>query len=145
MELHELSINEAHQLLKNKKISSLELTRAVLDRIDTVESKIDAYITISEELAMQQAGQADEAIAGGSCLPLTGIPLGIKDLICTQVFPTTCGSRILENFVPPYDATVIRKLKDAGAVIVANSTWMNSPWDHPRRTPESKLRAIHGT
>ena len=118
MQLHELAIHEAHQLLKNKKISSRELTRAVLDRIDAVESKIDAYIAISEALAMQQAGQADEAIARGNCLALTGIPLGIKDLICTQAFATTCGSRILENFVPPYDATVIRKLKDAGAVIV---------------------------
>jgi aspartyl-tRNA(Asn)/glutamyl-tRNA(Gln) amidotransferase subunit A len=116
--LYELTIAEAHQLLKNKKISSRELTQSVLDRIDAVESKIDAYITISEKLAMQQARQADEAISKDQCLPLTGIPLGIKDLICTQAFATTCGSRILENFVPPYDATVIRRLKDAGAVIV---------------------------
>jgi len=118
VELYELTINEAHRLLKNKEISSRELTRAVLDRIDAVESKIDAYITVSEELAMQQAGQADEAISNGQCSPLTGIPLGIKDLICTHDFPTTCGSQILEKFVSPYDATVIRKLKDAGAVIV---------------------------
>jgi aspartyl-tRNA(Asn)/glutamyl-tRNA(Gln) amidotransferase subunit A len=118
VQLHELTIHEAHQLLKKKEITSRELTRAVLDRIDAVESKIDAFISISEELALQQAGQADEAIANGKCLPLTGIPLGIKDLICTQIFPTTCGSKILKNFVPPYDATVIRKLKEAGAVIV---------------------------
>ena len=150
MKLHELTIHEAHRLLKSGEISSRELTRAVLDRIDAVESKIDAYITISEALAMQQAGQADEAIARGNCLPLTGIPLGIKDLICTQAFPTTCGSRILENFMPPYDATVIRKLKDAGAVIVGKlnmdefamgSSTENSgikitrnPWD-PSRIP----------
>ena len=118
MELYELTINEAHQFLKNKKISSRELTQSVLDRIDAVESKIDAYINHSEDLAMQQAGLADEAISKGKCTPLTGIPLGIKDLICTQALPTTCGSKILENFLPPYDATVIRKLKDAGAVIV---------------------------
>ena len=118
MQLHQLTINEAHQLLKNKKISSRELTQAVLDRIETVESKIDAYITISAELALQQADHADEAISKGHCLPLTGIPLGIKDLICTEAFATTCGSRILENFRPPYDATVIRKLKNAGAVIL---------------------------
>ena len=110
MKLHELTITEAHRLLKSGEISSRELTRAVLDRIDAVDSKIDAYITHSEELAMQQAGQADAVISRGNCLPLTGIPLGIKDLICTQAFATTCGSRILENFVPPYDATVIRKL-----------------------------------
>ncbi len=118
MELYELTINEAHQLLKSKKISSQELTRSVLDRIEAVEDQIDAYITISAGLAMQQAEQADLSISRGHCLPLTGIPLGIKDLICTQAMPTSCGSRILENFRPPYDATVIRKLKDAGAVIV---------------------------
>jgi aspartyl-tRNA(Asn)/glutamyl-tRNA(Gln) amidotransferase subunit A len=118
MQLYQLTINEAHKLLKKKEISSQELTRAVFDRIDAIESKIDAYITLSEELALQQAVQADKAIANGQCSPLTGIPLGIKDLICTRNFPTTCGSKILEDFLPPYDATVIRKLKDAGAVIV---------------------------
>lgn len=118
MKLYELTIHEAHRLLKNKEITSRELTRAVLDRIDAVENKIDAFISLSEELALQQAERADEAISNGNCLPLTGIPLGIKDLICTQIFPTTCGSKILGNFVPPYDATVIRKLKEAGAVIV---------------------------
>ncbi len=78
MELYELTIDAAHQLLKNREISSRELTRAVFDRIDAVESKVDAYITLSEELAMQQAVQADIAIANGQCSPLTGIPLGIK-------------------------------------------------------------------
>ncbi|MBT8367502.1 MAG: Asp-tRNA(Asn)/Glu-tRNA(Gln) amidotransferase subunit GatA [Deltaproteobacteria bacterium] len=118
MQLYQLTINEAHRLLKNKEISSRELTRAVLDRIDAVEDHIDAFITVSKELAMQQSDQADRMIADGKCTPLTGIPLGIKDLMCTRNLPTTCGSQILENFVPPYDATVIRKLKEAGAVIV---------------------------
>jgi len=118
VELYELTIDAAHKLLKKREISSRELTRAVFDRIDAVESKVDAYITLSEELAMQQAEQADTALANGECSPLTGIPLGIKDLICTRNFPTTCGSKILEDFLPPYDATVIRKLRDAGAVIV---------------------------
>jgi aspartyl-tRNA(Asn)/glutamyl-tRNA(Gln) amidotransferase subunit A len=118
MQLYQLTINEAHRLLKNKEISSRELTRAVLDRIDAVDDNIDAFITVSKELAMQQSDQADRMIADGKCTQLTGIPLGIKDLICTRNLPTTCGSKILDNFVPPYDATVIRKLKDAGAVIV---------------------------
>ena len=122
MELYELTIGEAHQLLKDKKISARELTRAVLDRIGAVDDKIDAFITVSEELALQQADQADRALAGGDCSPLTGIPLGIKDLMCTRDMATTCGSKILENFVSPYDATVIRKLKDAGAVIVGRCT-----------------------
>jgi aspartyl-tRNA(Asn)/glutamyl-tRNA(Gln) amidotransferase subunit A len=118
MKLHELTIDAAHKLLKKKEISSRELTRAVFDRIDAVESKIDAYITLCEEFALKQAAQADKAIANGECSPLSGIPMGIKDLICTRNIPTACGSKILENFLPPYDATVIRKLKDAGAVIV---------------------------
>jgi len=117
MQLHELTITEAHRLLKNKEITSRELTRAVLDRIDAVESRVDAYITVSEALAMQQAEQADRMISRGRCLPLTGIPLGLKDLICTRDRRTTCGSKILGDFVPPYDATVVRKLEAAGAVI----------------------------
>jgi aspartyl-tRNA(Asn)/glutamyl-tRNA(Gln) amidotransferase subunit A len=116
--LYEFTIGDAHNLLKKKEISSRELTRAIFDRIAAVESKVDAYISLSEELAMAQAEHADSMIAGGQCSPLTGIPLGVKDLICTRNLPTTCGSNILEGFLPPYDATVIRKLKTAGAVIV---------------------------
>jgi len=118
MQLHQLTISEAHALLKKKEISSRELTRAVFDRIDAVESNVNAYISFSRDNAMQQAAEADSAIAAGRCLPLTGIPLAVKDLICTRNLPTTCGSKILEGFNPPYDATVIRKLKEAGAVIV---------------------------
>jgi len=150
MELYELTISEAHRLLKNKNISSVELTRAVLDRIDAVEDKIDAYITVSRELAMQQAAKADALIDGGNMSPLTGIPLGIKDLMCTLNLATSCGSKILQDFVPPYDATVIRKLKEVGAVTVGKlnmdefamgSSTENSgikvtrnPWD-PSRIP----------
>jgi aspartyl-tRNA(Asn)/glutamyl-tRNA(Gln) amidotransferase subunit A len=118
MELFELTIKEAHRLLKSKEISSVELTRAVLDRINAVEGKIDAFITIAEKTAMEQAGRADQRIAKGHCAALTGIPLAIKDVICTRGMPTTCGSKILENFVPPYDATVIGKIKKDEAVIV---------------------------
>jgi len=150
VELYELTIHDAHQRLKNKDISSRELTRAVLDRIAGVDDKIDAFITVSRELALQQADQADAMIAGGNGTPLTGIPLGIKDLMCTRNLATTCGSKILEGFVPPYDATVIRKLKGAGAVTVGKlnmdefamgSSTENSgfkitrnPWD-PSRIP----------
>ena len=117
MELFELTIAEAHRLLKGKRISSVELTQAVLERIQALEERVDAFITITEEEAMQQAKEADQMIEQGNCQLLTGIPLAIKDVICTRGIPTTCGSKILENFVPPYDATVIGKLKEAGAVI----------------------------
>jgi aspartyl-tRNA(Asn)/glutamyl-tRNA(Gln) amidotransferase subunit A len=121
LKLHELTIGEAHRLLKNKKISSVELTRAVLDRIDTVEGKVDAFITISEQTAMEQAKAADQKIAGGHCKPLTGIPLAVKDVICIQGIRTTCASKILENFIPPYSATVIQKLRREGAVTLGKT------------------------
>ncbi|MBW1837175.1 MAG: Asp-tRNA(Asn)/Glu-tRNA(Gln) amidotransferase subunit GatA [Deltaproteobacteria bacterium] len=121
MNLHELNIGEALKLLKKKAISSVELTRAVLDRIDDVEEKVGAYITVATESALDQARLADKAISEGNVSPLTGIPLAIKDLICTKGVKTTCASRILENFIPPYDATVIKKLKQAGAVVIGKT------------------------
>ena len=119
MKLHELTIHEAHTLLLKKEISSQELTTAVLGRVHEVDGKVGAYITVTDEQAISQAGLADQAIAEGTVTPLTGIPLSIKDIVCTKGIRTTCGSKILENFIPPYNATVIKKLKAAGAVIVA--------------------------
>lgn len=118
MKLYELTIKEAHALLKSREISSEELTRSVLDRIDSVDEKINAYITVAADQALVQAGRADREITDGKITPLTGIPLGIKDLICTKGIRTTCGSNILENFVPPYNASVMKKLQRAGAVMV---------------------------
>jgi aspartyl-tRNA(Asn)/glutamyl-tRNA(Gln) amidotransferase subunit A len=118
MKLHALTIQQASGLLKNKEISSVELTRAVLDRIDAVDGKVGAYLTVDADGALSQARTADQRLAAGNAAPLTGIPLGIKDLMCTRGLRTTCASKILENFVPPYDATVITRLKNAGAVIV---------------------------
>jgi aspartyl-tRNA(Asn)/glutamyl-tRNA(Gln) amidotransferase subunit A len=121
MKLYELTIHKAHELLKQKEISSAELTRAVLDRIEAVDDKVGAYITVAGDTAMKQARLADSAISNGKCRPLTGIPLAIKDLICTKGLKTTCASRILENFVPPYDAAVIKKLNNQGAVIIGKT------------------------
>jgi len=118
MELNELTIHAAHDLLRNKEVSSVELTQAVLDRIEAVDDRVGAYITVAGEQALEAAAAADRAIAGGGIAPLTGIPLGVKDLMCTRGIPTTCASRILENFVPPYNAKVVEKLNDAGAVTV---------------------------
>ena len=98
MKLHELTIHEASGLLKKKEISSQELTKAVLDRIGSVEKKVEAYITIDAETAVKQAELADREISRGNILPLTGIPVAIKDLSCTKGLRTTCASKILENF-----------------------------------------------
>ena len=118
MKLYELTIKEAHFLLRKKEISAKELTRSLLDRIEIVDKKVNAYITVACDMAMEQAELADKIIADGNISYLTGIPIAIKDLICTKGLKTTCASSILENFVPFYDAFVIEKLKKQGAVIL---------------------------
>jgi len=121
MDLCRLTINEAYELLRRKEISSLELTSAVFDRIEAVENRVSAYITLVRDRAMTEAKAADDVIARGEGGPLTGIPLAIKDILCTEGIRTTCGSRVLEDFVPPYNSTVVRKLKEAHAVIVGKT------------------------
>ncbi|MBN1930821.1 MAG: Asp-tRNA(Asn)/Glu-tRNA(Gln) amidotransferase subunit GatA [Desulfobacterales bacterium] len=118
MKLHELTIQKAHELLKQKEISSQELTQAVLNRIEAVDAKVGAYISVAGEMAVDQSKLADKAISAGNISSLTGIPIAIKDVICTKGLRTTCASKMLENFIPPYDATVIKKLQKAGAVII---------------------------
>jgi len=119
--LSQLTIHEAHRLLKTKQLSSVELTKASLERIYQVEPEVRALVTITDELALKQAQKADELIAAGDINPLTGIPAVIKDVICTKGVRTTCSSRMLENFVPPYDATVMEKLNNCGMVMVGKA------------------------
>jgi len=119
--INQLGIHEAHRLLKTKQLSSVELTKASLERIHQVEPKVHALVTITDELALMQAQKADELIAIGNTSPLTGIPVLIKDNMCTKGILTTCSSRMLENFVPPYDATVVEKLNECGAVVVGKA------------------------
>lgn len=119
--MNPLTIHEAHELLKAKKISSVELTKTHLARISKVEPKIKAFVTVNEDGALQQAKKADELIARGEIHPLTGIPCLIKDNICTQALKTTCSSKMLDNFVPPYNATVIEKLNAQGAVTIGKA------------------------
>jgi len=119
--LSQLTIHEAHRLLKTKQLSSVELTKTSLERIHQVEPKVHALVTITDELALKQAQKADELIASGDISFLTGIPVVIKDVICTKGIRTTCSSKILENFVPPYDATVMEKLNGCGVVLVGKA------------------------
>ncbi len=121
METNQLTIHEAYRLLKTRQLSSVELTEACLERIHQVEPKVHAFVTITDELALQQARKADKLIAAGKTNPLTGIPALIKDNICTKGVRTTCSSRMLENFVPPYDAAVIEKLNACGVVVLGKA------------------------
>ena len=118
MNPYDLTIHQAHELLKNGEISSVELTKAVLDRISQVEEKVHAFVTVTEDEALRQAEQADERIGTGDFHPLTGVPALIKDNMCTRGIGTTCSSRMLEDFVPPYDATVVERLRQVGMVMV---------------------------
>ncbi len=102
-------------------MTSRQLTEAVLGRIREVDGRVKAYVTVTEDLALQQADAADARIARGEAAPLTGVPVCVKDVMCTKGVRTTCSSRMLENFVPPYDAHVVERLLSAGAVIVGKS------------------------
>ncbi|MFQ6019897.1 MAG: Asp-tRNA(Asn)/Glu-tRNA(Gln) amidotransferase subunit GatA, partial [Dehalococcoidia bacterium] len=115
------TVREAAQLLASRQASAVELTRAVLDRLQAVEDRVKSYITVTADLALEQANEADDRLARGEAAPLTGIPAAIKDVISTNGVSTTCGSRILEGFVPPYDAFVIEKLKATGMVMVGKA------------------------
>ncbi|MDH5256477.1 MAG: Asp-tRNA(Asn)/Glu-tRNA(Gln) amidotransferase subunit GatA [Gammaproteobacteria bacterium] len=107
--------------LQNKSISSVELTQAYLDRIQSHDQHYNSYITVTPELALEQAKQADTRLAAGNANPLTGIPLAQKDIFCTNGVKTSCGSKMLNNFIAPYDATVIEKFNQAGAVMLGKT------------------------
>ncbi len=143
------SVRELHQQLVNKERSALEVTRETLARIEAVEEKVHSYLHIMAQDAKIAAQKVDEKIAAGESIGLLeGIPIAVKDNMCMSGVPTTCGSRILENFVPPYESTVTGKLKAAGSVLVGktnldefamgssteNSAYMltNNPWDLSR-------------
>ena len=119
--LYKLTIHELHEKLKNKEITSKELSEAVFKRIDSVDDKVKAYLSVARDKALKQAEEADKEIKAGKVKPLTGIPIAIKDNICIDGVKTTCASKILENFIPPYDATVITRLKDNGYVLTGKT------------------------
>ncbi|MBF0422963.1 MAG: Asp-tRNA(Asn)/Glu-tRNA(Gln) amidotransferase subunit GatA [Magnetococcales bacterium] len=112
---------QAQGLLRTRQISAVELTQAFLERIDRINPVINAYITVDHDGALEAARAADRCLRAGNATPLTGIPIGVKDLFCTENVRTTCGSRMLANFRPPYESTVTRRLKEAGAVILGKT------------------------
>lgn len=119
MQLHTLSVHQLSELMEKKEVSSEELTKAHLERISQVEDEIRAFVTVTKEDALAQAKEVDEKRARGEKLSfLAGIPMAIKDNICTEGVKTTCASKILYNYIPPCDATVAERLKRAGAVLM---------------------------
>lgn len=142
-ELWRLTAHEAHEGLRRREFTSVELTEAVLERVAEVEPMVNAYITLTAELALEQAREADAKLAAGAATPLTGIPVGVKDLIVTKGVRTTAGSKMLENFIPPYDSHVYENLRRAGAVMVGKCNMdefaMGSSTEHsafgPTRNP----------
>jgi len=113
-----MTATELARLLADKKVSSVEITKAVLNRIEAADKQVNAYVTLTPESALALAEEADRRLASGDGKPFTGIPIAVKDNMCVKGRRTTCGSRILHNFVPPYDATVVRLLRDEGMVMV---------------------------
>ncbi len=147
--LYDLPARDAAARVRRREISAVELTRAALDRIESVEPRVGAFLTVASDEALAAAAEIDRRVAAGDDPgPLAGVPVGLKDNICTTGIRTTAASRILEGFVPPYDATVAARLRQAGAVLVGKlncdefamgSSTENSalgdtrnPWDHER-------------
>ncbi len=121
MKLNQLTIHELQKKLREGETTSLETTEALFERIKAVEERVNSYITLTEKSALQQAEHADTLIKEGKAGALTGIPIALKDLMCTKGVRTTCGSRMLERFIPPYDSTVVQKLRDDGAVFLGKT------------------------
>ncbi len=117
-EITELTVYELSEKLKAKEVSCEDVTKAYLEQIERIDPLVKSYLTVTKDIAIKQAKKAQEKIDSNNWQPFTGVPLGIKDVLCTKGVRTTCASKMLENFVPPYDATVIEKLKEQGAVFL---------------------------
>jgi aspartyl-tRNA(Asn)/glutamyl-tRNA(Gln) amidotransferase subunit A len=150
MDLTTLTLTELRDALRRGETTSLAATEATLDRIVRLDNTLRSYLTVTDELAYEQAADADRRRAGGEDAPLLGVPIAVKDIICTAGVPTTAGSKILEGYIPPYNAFVVDRLATAGAVILGktntdefamgssteNSAYVTTanPWD-PERVP----------
>jgi aspartyl-tRNA(Asn)/glutamyl-tRNA(Gln) amidotransferase subunit A len=118
MELTDQTIHELHDLLRRKEVTSVQLTEAFLDRIEATDGKVNAFISVAAQEARTAAEEADRRLTAGNAGPLTGIPVALKDIFVTRGLRTTCASRILDNYIPPYDGTAVARLQEQGAVIL---------------------------
>ena len=120
-DIHRMTLSQLKRNLETKNLSSREITESFLKRISETNKSLNAFITITEEQAVSQSVEADEIIVKGKAKSLTGLPFAHKDLFCTDGILTTCASKMLSNFVPPYDATVVKRLKDAGIIMIGKT------------------------
>lgn len=121
IDIKSLTISKVKEDLKEKKYSAVELAKAYLERIKLLEPKLNSFVTVTEDEALKNAKSADEKLSNGSDLPLLGIPISIKDNFSTNGILTTASSKVLNNYIPPYDATVVKKLKEAGMVLLGKT------------------------
>src|SRR3989338_7482039 len=149
-----LTIKEAADLIAKKQIKVFELAQIFLERAKKLNKKLNSYITITENVALQQAKKVDELITNNQKMPpLAGIPIAIKDLFSTQGIKTTAGSKVLENYIPVYDATVISRLKEVNSVFIGKTN--QDAWGHgssgensdfgPTKNPYDKTRVPGGS
>ena len=144
--MHQKSLSELAAALRNKSVSSIELTQHFIDRIKSFDKALNSYITVTEDTALEQAKIADQMISSGNATSITGIPMAHKDIFCTKGIRTSCGSRMLDNFPAPYNATVVEKLAADGVVMLGKTNMdefamgssnetsfygpVSNPWDH---------------
>jgi aspartyl-tRNA(Asn)/glutamyl-tRNA(Gln) amidotransferase subunit A len=121
VELYNLSIDEARSAIDRGEIKPVELTKAIFERIETIEEKVGSYISLTRESALNQAEQAEDNIRENIGKALLGIPIAVKDNICTKGVKTTCSSKILENFKPPYESTVTQRLNEQGYILIGKT------------------------
>ena len=137
--LNKLTIKQAKEGLKKKEFSSVELTRACLERIKQTDEKLNVFVTLTEKDAIKQAQKADSALASQGetfrAQPLLGIPIAIKDNFSTQGIKTTASAKVLDDYIPPFDSTVVRKLKNAGMVLLGKTNM--DAWAHGSSTETS--------